>query len=77
MSTTISGQINGLNFAGKLYLLLYDTDIDLMAMTGESKTNRVGMDFSRNITTNLEIHGEFAFINNQKKQSHRQPGEHF
>jgi hypothetical protein len=60
------GTVNRFNFAGKFYLLLYDTDIDLMAMTGGSRTSRVGMDFSRNITTNLEIHGEFAFINNQK-----------
>jgi hypothetical protein len=62
------GTVNRLNFAGKLYLLLYDTDIDLMAMTGRSRTSRVGMDFSKNITTNLEIHGEFAFINNQKSR---------
>ena len=47
-----------------------------MAMTGGSRTSRVGMDFSKNITTNLEIHGEFAFINNQTKKSDRQPGEH-
>jgi hypothetical protein len=26
------------------------------------------MDFSRNITTNFEVHGEFAFINNQTKR---------
>src|SRR3989304_1262330 len=61
-------KINRLNFAGKLYFLLYDTDIDLMAMTGGSRTSRVGMDFSKNITTNLEVHGEFAFINNQKSR---------
>jgi len=62
------GMVNRLNFAGKLYLLFYDTDIDLMAMTGGSRTSRVGMDFSKNITTNLEVHGEFAFINNQKSR---------
>ncbi|PIV21855.1 MAG: hypothetical protein COZ69_13070 [Deltaproteobacteria bacterium CG_4_8_14_3_um_filter_45_9] len=62
------GKVNKLNFAGKLYLLLYDTDIDLIAMTAGSRTSRVGMDFSKNITTNLEIHGEFAFINNQRKK---------
>ena len=62
------GTVNRLNFAGKLYLLFYDTDIDLMAMTGGSRTSRVGMDFSKNITTNLEVHGEFAFINNQKSK---------
>ena len=62
------GKINRLNFAAKLYFLFYDTDIDFMAMTGRSRTSRVGMDFSKNITTNLEIHGEFAFINNQKSR---------
>ena len=62
------GTVNRLNFAAKLYFLFYDTDIDLMAMTGVSRTSRVGMDFSKNITTNLEIHGEFAFINNQKSR---------
>ncbi len=61
------GVINKLNFAGKLYLLLYDTDIDFIILTGGSKTTRYGVDFSRNITTNLEIHGEFAVINNFKK----------
>lgn len=62
------GKINKLNFAGKVYFLLYDTDIDLMGLTGGSKTNRVGVDFSRNITSNFEVHGEFAFINNQTKK---------
>jgi len=62
------GKIDKVNFAGKVYFLLYDTDIDLIGLTGGSKTNRFGIDFSRNITTNLEIHGEFAFINNQKNR---------
>jgi len=61
------GKINSLNFAGKIYLLLYDTDIDFMFLTGQSKTNRYGMDFSRNITSNFEIHGELAFVNDHKK----------
>ncbi|OGW31999.1 MAG: hypothetical protein A2X54_08770 [Nitrospirae bacterium GWF2_44_13] len=62
------GDIDKLNFAGKLYFLFYDTDIDLIVLTGGSKTTRYGVDFSRNITTNLEIHGEFAFINDYKKK---------
>jgi hypothetical protein len=61
------GDINQLNFAGKLYLLLYDTDIDFTILAGGSKTTRYGVDFSRNITTNFELHGEFAFINDNKK----------
>ena len=62
------GKINHVNFAGKLYLLFYDTDIDFMFLTEGSKTSRLGADFSRNITTNLEIHGEFAFINSFEKK---------
>ena len=62
------GDINKLNFAARLYLLLYDTDMDFIVLTGGSKTTRYGMDFSRNISTNFEIHGEFAFINNFKKR---------
>ncbi|RJQ50389.1 MAG: hypothetical protein C4526_12035 [Nitrospiraceae bacterium] len=62
------GEINNINFTGKLYLLLYDTDIDFIVLTGGSKTTRYGMDFSRNITTNLEVHGEFAFINDFRKR---------
>ena len=63
------GKLNKLNFAGRIYGLLYDTDIDLLFLVGGSKTNRYGFDFSRNITTNLEAHGEFAFISHQQKTS--------
>jgi hypothetical protein len=56
------GTLDRTNLAGKMYFLLYDTDIDLIFFTGGSKTTRYGIDFSRNLTTNLEVHGEFAFI---------------
>jgi len=56
-----------LNFAGRFYFLLYDTDIDLIFMTGGSRTDRYGFDFSRNITTNFEIHGELAYVRNFQK----------
>ncbi len=69
------GETGKLNFAGKLYLLLYDTDIDFMVLAGGSKTTRYGFDFSRNITSNLEIHGEFAFINNFEKKFINSSGE--
>jgi hypothetical protein len=52
------------NFAAKVYFLLYDTDIDFMVLTGSSRTTRYGFDYSKNLTTNLEIHGEFAVVNN-------------
>ena len=57
------GASDHLNVAGKIYLLLYDTDIDFLFLSGGSKTSRYGLDFSRNITTNLEVHGEYARIN--------------
>jgi len=56
-----------LNVAGRFYFLLYDTDIDLMFMTGGSRTDRYGVDFSRNITTNFELHGELAYVQNFQK----------
>jgi hypothetical protein len=56
-----------LNIAGRFYFLLYDTDIDFMFMTGGSRTDRYGFDFSRNITTNFEVHGELAYVQNFQK----------
>ena len=64
-----------LNTAGRFYFLLYDTDIDLIWMTGGSRTDRYGMDFSRNLSTNLEIHGEFAFIRNFQKTALEMNGQ--
>ncbi|MBE0556810.1 MAG: hypothetical protein IH628_06205, partial [Proteobacteria bacterium] len=61
------GNSNKLNFAGRFYFLLYETDIDLMFLTGGSRPDRYGIDFSRNITTNFEIHGEYAYIRNARK----------
>jgi hypothetical protein len=60
------GALNNVNFAAKLYLLAYDTDVDFMVFTGSSRTTRYGFDFSRNIAANLEVHGEFAVVNNFK-----------
>jgi len=61
------GNNNNLNIAGRFYFLLYDTDIDLMFMTGGSRPDRFGFDFSRNITTNFEVHGELAYVRNVPK----------
>jgi hypothetical protein len=62
------GKTGQANIAAKLYLLLYDTDIDFILFTGGSRTTRYGVDFSRNITSNLEIHGEFAYIEDFQKR---------
>jgi hypothetical protein len=63
------GEVDRLNFASKFYFLLYDMDLDLLFQTGGSRTTRYGMDFSRNIGTNLEVHGEFSWINNFQQTS--------
>ena len=63
------GEPNHINFAAKLYLLLWDSDIDLVFFTGESRTPRYGADFAKNITSNFEIHGELALITDFDKQS--------
>jgi len=68
------GNKNQLNFGGKVYFLFYDTDIDLMFLSGGSVPARYGMDFSRNITPNFEIHGEFAYIPDYIKEVIQEDG---
>jgi len=63
------GEADHLNFAAKLYLLFRDTDLDFMFFTGASRTTRYGFDFSRNIGTNFEVHGEAAWITDFEKQN--------
>jgi hypothetical protein len=72
----VSSQINNgfgapdhLNVAAKLYLLYRDTDIDFTWLSGGSRTPRFGIDFSRNLTSALEIHGEWARIQNVTQRS--------
>jgi hypothetical protein len=62
------GESDHVDIAGKVYLLLYDTDIDFLFLSGGSRTTRYGLDFSRNITTSLEVHGEYARINDFKQR---------
>lgn len=56
------GQRDHANLAGKLYLLLYDTDIDVMFLTGGSRPDRFGFDVSRNVSSNVEVHAEWTHI---------------
>jgi hypothetical protein len=55
------------NIAAKLYFLYRNTDIDLMYLAKGSRPARFGADFSRNLATNFEIHGEWARIWNAAK----------
>ena len=56
------GASGHLNPAAKLYLLYRDTDIDFAWQGEGSRPARFGMDFSRNLVSNFEIHGEWARI---------------
>lgn len=65
----VSGDLNRdfgthdhLNPAAKLYLLYRDTDIDFAWQGKGSRPARFGMDFSRNLASNFEVHGEWARI---------------
>ncbi|RPI52449.1 MAG: hypothetical protein EHM49_05570, partial [Deltaproteobacteria bacterium] len=45
--------------------LYRDTDIDLIFYTGDSRSTRYGLDFSKNIAPNFEIHGELGYVPRQ------------
>jgi hypothetical protein len=50
------------NPAARLSLLYRDTDIDLLYLGGGARSARVGADFSRNLASHIEIHGEWAYV---------------
>jgi hypothetical protein len=54
------GTPDKLNAGAKLYLLWADTDIDLLWAGEGSRPERIGLDFSRNLGSQLEVHGEWA-----------------
>jgi len=55
------------NPAAKLTLLYRDTDIDFLVLGQGARGARYGFDFSRNLGTNVEIHGEWARITDAAK----------
>ena len=62
------GLNNRLNLGVKLYFLLYDTDLDVIYIADGSRTARMGFDFSRNVTSSFEVHGEIAHIRDVRQQ---------
>jgi hypothetical protein len=56
------GPGNHANPAAKLTLLYRDTDIDFLVLGEGVRGARYGFDFSRNLGTNIEIHGEWAHL---------------
>ncbi|MDQ7032401.1 MAG: hypothetical protein Q9M37_06765 [Desulfonauticus sp.] len=54
------------NVAFKYYALILDTDIDLIYMQ-EEKVNKYGIDLSKNLSEELEVHGELSYFNEQNE----------
>ncbi len=69
------GETGHVNVAAKLYALLWDMDLDLLFFTGDSRTTRWGVDFSKNLLSNLEIHGEVAWIQNFQSMTFLENGQ--
>ena len=70
----VSGDINSEWGAGRemvwgarTYLFAWNTDFDIMFLTGEETKDRIGVDFSKNILVNFEIHGEAAIVFDYEK----------
>ena len=55
------------NFGAKLYFLFMDTDVDFLALLGESKPDSYGFDFAKNISSNFEVHGELSWVDDGRK----------
>lgn len=53
--------------AFKLYFLLKNIDIDLMAAFKKDEPQRFGLDFSANLQENIEVHSEFSYAHGEHK----------
>lgn len=56
------------NLAAKLSLLYRDVDIDFMVLGNGSRPGRVGADFSLNLASHIEVHGEWAYLPDAPKR---------
>ncbi|MBN2411618.1 hypothetical protein JXQ31_07995 [candidate division KSB1 bacterium] len=61
------GSADKIGVALKLYFLLKNMDIDLMAAFKKDEPQRLGLDFSTNLRENLEIHAEFSYAQDETK----------
>lgn len=67
----VFGSWNKTVLAAKMYSLLYDTDIDIMSSYSEQNPKQIGMDVSRNIQENIEIHGELSYFMDKTRYLNR------
>ena len=55
-----SGEFENTDLAIRTYFLLWDTDIDILGYTSKVNAQQIGVDFSKNIFENVEVHGEYS-----------------
>lgn len=60
---------NSNTIALKAYFLYLDTDIDIIYFHNDKLDDKFGFDFSKNILTNFEIHGEYAKLDDENSSS--------
>ena len=69
------GERHALNFAGKLYFLWKDTDINLLFLIGGSQSIRYGLNLARKVASNLEVYCEGAYIHNYRQEFFNPAGQ--
>lgn len=68
------GEIENISTAIKSYFLIMDSDLDFIFYSGKDQKS-IGMDISKNIKPELEIHGEYIFNYDTNLNSINESGE--
>jgi hypothetical protein len=61
------GEPEDTSIAAKLYLMLWNLDVDLMGYYGKDHPTHIGADVALNLTTAFEVHGEVAYFQDMPK----------
>ncbi|MEX1140251.1 MAG: hypothetical protein WEB33_08900 [Bacteroidota bacterium] len=62
-------EAENIDVALKTYFLIWDTDIDLMGYYSARNARHIGLDVSRNVTDNFELHGELSYNQHVQRYS--------
>jgi len=63
------GEIENTDLAAKLYLLLWNIDIDVMGYYSKTEPSHIGFDYATNIRENIEFHGELSHFRDEPKNT--------
>ena len=56
------GPKDELIWGGKFYFFTFNTDVDFMFLISDNMDNHFGIDFSKNLSTSFEIHGDATLV---------------